>query len=200
MSLQNTFAAVTLTSLLALPLLGLLALNSACERQNTTAAPQEPAQAVTAADDTATATAADDMQADGSAAPLPPQDPNNQRSRPGIGTATLGQPCTADKRCAINLGCSGLFFDVSGTCIEATKAEDACKAAGGQWGPWGMGGFVYCNRKLPDGGKPCKTSADCSTKCVVLGDSAPQCQPFENQYGCYGIIDANGKKNTLCVD
>jgi hypothetical protein len=173
---------------------------AACDRQNSATDPQEPAKAAAPAKEEPVA-APSEKPADPTPAAAKEPGPAAARTPPGMeGTASLGEACDSQVRCKPDLGCSGLYHNAAGTCIEASKAKEACMAAGHDWGKWGMGAFVYCNRKHPDAGKACKTSADCVGKCIVVDGKAPQCQPHENEFGCYGVIDETGRKTTLCAD
>jgi hypothetical protein len=49
-----------------------------------------------------------------------------------------------------------------------------------------------------DAGKSCSTSSECSTgNCLARSQS---CSPIEPLFGCNELLDAEGRRVTLCVE
>ncbi|MCA0045143.1 hypothetical protein [Celeribacter litoreus] len=74
----------------------------------------------------------------------------------------------------------------------------ACEARGGRWGTGGVAGFMTCIETPRDAGKSCERSTDCSTNmCLARSKS---CSPISPLFGCNEVLDAAGRRVTLCVD
>ncbi|AJE48266.1 hypothetical protein [Celeribacter indicus] len=74
----------------------------------------------------------------------------------------------------------------------------ACEARGGEFRSGGMAGFLTCFTTPKDAGKSCKASGDCGTgKCLARSGT---CAPITPLFGCNEILDAQGRRVTLCVD
>lgn len=62
-----------------------------------------------------------------------------------------------------------------------------CEKSGGEWitGPFGK--EFFCNNKMADGGKICKSNLDClSDTCIVdESDNVARCATYKNANGCY---------------
>lgn len=68
-----------------------------------------------------------------------------------------------------------------------TRAEQACKACNGDFGPHGMLGQVGCLCRMDDAGKPCDDGNDCQGKCVGR-DEAFVCSEFATVFGCHSYL------------
>lgn len=80
--------------------------------------------------------------------------------------------------------------------VETQKT--ACEARGGTFGPGGLGGFMTCFETPEDAGKRCTKSTDCSTgSCLARSQS---CAPITPLFGCNEMLDAEGRRVSLCVD
>ncbi len=118
----------------------------------------------------------------------------------GPAIAETGADCSSQKTCPAGMGCSGLFYDKSGSCIAEADANAACEKADGQWGRWGMSGRTYCNQIMADAGKPCLDKADCLGNCISTSETTGECQRLKQQFGCFSTMQKGQKDATLCVD
>jgi hypothetical protein len=95
--------------------------------------------------------------------------------------------------------------------LEKQKAdEQACRAAGGQWGRYGVINHlcnVYtCAERTRDGGKPCSNRADCQHQCVtesaaVIGAPASgRCTSIVTSFGCFTYVDGGRIVGRICVE
>lgn len=82
------------------------------------------------------------------------------------------------------------------TAVETQKT--ACEARGGTFQPGGLGGFMTCFETPKDAGQRCTKSTDCSTgACLARSQS---CAPISPLFGCNEMLDAEGRRVSLCVD
>ena len=72
-------------------------------------------------------------------------------------------------------------------------------AAGGRWARGGLRGAMLCFTDLPDAGKPCNRGTDCQGDCVVT-DGRGQCQKTTPMFGCYSVLDGEGRQSSICRD
>lgn len=80
--------------------------------------------------------------------------------------------------------------------VETQKA--ACEARGGEFRPGGLGGLMTCFETPKDAGKSCTSSGDCSTgQCLARSRT---CAPIKPLFGCNDLLDAEGRRVSLCVD
>ena len=94
---------------------------------------------------------------------------------------------------------------------KATSEERAkCESVGGTVRRAGMAGWEHCIQNMPDAGKVCSDSSDCTARCEIPpqegreyspGEAATgQCAPTDEIFGCFTRVE-NGKADaTLCVD
>ena len=116
------------------------------------------------------------------------------------GGAALGEACGPDHYCGTGLGCSGLYYNESGTCITDAEAKVACEAKNGEWGRPGLLQIAYCLPKLPDAGKPCTDNDECAGYCIEDNPGQGHCQYLATQFGCFTSLN-HGKPNvSMCVD
>src|SRR4051812_6567921 len=52
------------------------------------------------------------------------------------------------------------------------RTEEACRQCQGQWGPHGMLGQLSCYCRTSDGGKICRSRADCEARCEIGFDES----------------------------
>ena len=93
---------------------------------------------------------------------------------------------------------------------QQKAAEQACRAAGGQWAKFGVHdhlcGIYSCAERTRDGGKPCRNRADCEHLCVtdrpaVIGAEAPgKCTAVKTSFGCFVHVDGGRIVGRVCVD
>ncbi|HVV51857.1 MAG TPA: hypothetical protein VHO06_19470, partial [Polyangia bacterium] len=108
-------------------------------------------------------------------------------------------------------------------------AEEACRACQGQWGPHGLAGRPSCYCRTHDGGKSCRSSAECEAGCELPFDDASaydgvrcgpkgcrgakpgvvipagRCVEYARTAGCHATIDPVGhdgdvEVHRVCVD
>ncbi len=69
-----------------------------------------------------------------------------------------------------------------------------CEKSGGEWitGPFGK--EFFCNKKMSDGGKICRSNLDCmSDTCIVdEQDNVAKCAFYQASFGCYTRLIKNG--------
>lgn len=87
-----------------------------------------------------------------------------------------------------------------------------CEKSGGKWMTGPFGKEFFCNSKMADGGKICRSNLDCiSDTCIVdESDNVARCATHKNTYGCYTrlVKDRNlglGREGSItqqgiCVD
>ncbi|MBU1325709.1 MAG: hypothetical protein KJ676_10735 [Alphaproteobacteria bacterium] len=92
---------------------------------------------------------------------------------------------------------------------EVPATAEACRAAGGSWGPQGLLGRAQCVMPMPDAGKACRDGDDCVGDCrgdPEKGGAAPgdpmtgKCQATTSPFGCYTRIEDGRAEGMLCVD
>ncbi|HEY6475982.1 MAG TPA: hypothetical protein VI456_05325, partial [Polyangia bacterium] len=122
--------------------------------------------------------------------------------------------------------------DVPATPADAEalrRAEEACRSCQGLWERHGMAGRLSCYCRTHDGGKSCRSSADCEVRCEIPFDDASvfdgvrcgpkgcrggrpgvvippgRCADYDRTAGCRGTIEPVGhdgevEVRRLCVD
>ena len=80
---------------------------------------------------------------------------------------------------------------------NAVTQQAACERRGGDWRRVGSVGLMTCFTTPKDAGKYCTKSTDCSTECLARSNT---CAPIQPLYGCNELLDALGRKGTVCVD
>lgn len=71
----------------------------------------------------------------------------------------------------------------------------ACVKRGGQWA--GEAGAQFCLERLKDGGKACRSGADCEGACLARSQT---CAPVRPLLGCNEIITGAGLRVSECVN
>lgn len=86
--------------------------------------------------------------------------------------------------------------------------EDACLAAGGEWGQWGLVPESSCRCPTSDAGCPCTSSAQCEGECIApLGLAGGGCEALAEGncsavrpvFGCFCIFE-EGRADAICID
>lgn len=92
-----------------------------------------------------------------------------------------------------------LGYGLAGYDPNAEQTQKAaCEAKGGRFEKGGLGAFMVCYETPKDAGKRCTKSTDCSTgTCLARSQS---CAPITPLFGCNEILDAEGRKFSLCTD
>lgn len=95
------------------------------------------------------------------------------------------------------------------------RARAACKAQGGYITGVGMFGAWACVVPFSDGGRQCRTKADCQGRCLVDLDAAGsdylkshpvgaaadgQCELTNQTFGCFGVIEEGKLVSEPCED
>ncbi len=81
------------------------------------------------------------------------------------------------------------------------RAKEACRSCQGLWGHHGMAGWTSCYCRTHDGGKSCRSSADCEVRCEIPFDDASvfdgvRCGPKGCRGGRPGVVIPPGR----CAD
>jgi hypothetical protein len=81
------------------------------------------------------------------------------------------------------------------------REEEACRSCQGLWGPHGMYGRPSCYCRTNDGGKSCRSSAECEVRCELPFDDASvfdgvRCGPKGCRGGRPGVVIPRGR----CAD
>jgi hypothetical protein len=83
---------------------------------------------------------------------------------------------------------------------EAAKPPQqiACERKGGRYVSAGAdGGAKACVRPTRDAGKRCRREGDCEGRCLARSQT---CAPIDPLFGCNDILQADGRRVTLCID
>lgn len=81
---------------------------------------------------------------------------------------------------------------------DLSPAERAmCLAEGGRVGRGGMLASEICFKPTPDAGKACSSANDCSGMCQA---DTRTCSAETPQFGCFDLLDSEGRKVGLCAD
>jgi hypothetical protein len=78
-----------------------------------------------------------------------------------------------------------------------TPAALACQKKGGRYVKTGSGSLRACVRVTGDGGKTCRRETDCEGACLARSGT---CAPVTPLFGCNDILQADGRRVTLCLD
>ena len=82
--------------------------------------------------------------------------------------------------------------------VEAkTPLQIACERRGGRWATAGKAGSKACVNPTRDGGQQCTRETDCDGLCLARSGS---CAPVKPMFGCNDILQADGRRVTLCID
>lgn len=73
----------------------------------------------------------------------------------------------------------------------------ACKKKGGRYIKTGSSDLRACVKETGDGGKHCKRETDCVGSCLARSQT---CAPVKPLFGCNEILQADGRRVTLCLD
>lgn len=78
-----------------------------------------------------------------------------------------------------------------------SPAALACKKKGGRYIKTGSSDLRACVKETGDGGKHCKRETDCIGSCLARSET---CAPISPLFGCNEILQADGRRVTLCLD
>ena len=78
-----------------------------------------------------------------------------------------------------------------------SPAAAACKKKGGRYIKTGSGDLRACVKVTGDGGKSCRRETDCTGSCLARSGT---CAPVTPLFGCNEILQADGRRVTLCLD
>jgi len=94
------------------------------------------------------------------------------------------------------------FFLVYSLKNSSSLQEKECFDSGGEWKKAGRAGNFMCIHTYADGGKPCTSSDDCISSCIVVTTEKDAfCKYSDNPFGCYNIIeDYRETGSIICVD
>jgi hypothetical protein len=82
---------------------------------------------------------------------------------------------------------------------EAPKSPQhlACERGGGRYVAAGPSDARACVRPTRDAGKRCAREGDCEGQCLARSQS---CAPIKPLFGCNDVLQADGRRVTLCVE
>ncbi|NUB46296.1 hypothetical protein GEU84_018035 [Fertoebacter nigrum] len=78
-----------------------------------------------------------------------------------------------------------------------SASELACERRGGQFAAAGTSGARACVLRTRDGGQQCRRQGDCQGQCLARSNT---CAPVTPLFGCHEILQADGRRVTLCID
>lgn len=101
-----------------------------------------------------------------------------------------------------------LTTDLENTTNKPTALPEAqtlnqtdCEAQGGQYGPQGLAGTIFCNLPTNDAGKTCSDDLDCEKLCIYNETTnTGTCQAYEHIFGCFTTMNGGQKGPALCID
>ena len=73
----------------------------------------------------------------------------------------------------------------------------ACKKNGGRYIKTGSGDLRACVKVTGEEGKSCTRETDCTGSCLARSGT---CAPVKPLFGCNEILQADGRRVTLCLD
>lgn len=88
------------------------------------------------------------------------------------------------------------------------RTAEACRAAGGEWGPVGRLQAPACVLPYSDAGKVCRDSDDCQGECRYAGEETleagqavtGQCQANSDRFGCFTRVEDGKADAAICID
>ena len=78
-----------------------------------------------------------------------------------------------------------------------SPAALACQRKGGRYIKTGSGDLRACVKVTGEEGKRCARETDCSGSCLARSGT---CSPVTPLFGCNEILQADGRRVTLCLD
>lgn len=81
--------------------------------------------------------------------------------------------------------------------VEKTAAHLACEKLGGFYVVVGDSGPSSCQFRTRDGGKSCRSSAECEGVCLARSRS---CAPVNPLFGCNDVLQDDGRRVSLCIE
>ena len=103
---------------------------------------------------------------------MTPTDP----PRSARGPAATGRARPARRSRLARLVVGGLVLLAAAGSAPAQTTREACEAAGGKWGRFGLRQRELCDLPAPDAGKPCTDMKDCASACI-----APEAAPVASR-------------------
>lgn len=82
------------------------------------------------------------------------------------------------------------------TAAPKSATQLACEKAKGRYIPVGKSGLKACQKPTRDGGKQCRSQGDCQGECLARSGT---CAPFTPLFGCNEVLQADGRRVTLCL-
>jgi hypothetical protein len=93
---------------------------------------------------------------------------------------------------------------------QQKAAELECRNYGGEWARHGvldhLCGIYSCAERTKDGGKPCRSRAECEHLCVteaparIGAEAAGKCTAVKTSYGCFTHVDAGRIVGRVCTE
>ncbi len=131
----------------------------------------------------------DAPKADGKAeAPIPPE-----AAIPDAGSTAGAKPAAPDPEAATETPPA----EAAPPPALLSPAALACKKKGGRYIKTGSGDLRACVKVTGEEGKRCTRETDCSGSCLARSGT---CSPVTPLFGCNEILQADGRRVTLCLD
>lgn len=124
---------------------------------------------------------------------------------PQVKSASLSVAILMLSACAPNAGERGTPAD---HLAAGDTSAAACREAGGILKPVGKLQSIQCVITYADGGKSCRSGADCAGDCQVEPDRqvapgqsvAGTCQLTSDRFGCSSKVENGRAEGTICID
>ena len=71
-----------------------------------------------------------------------------------------------------------------------------CEKSGGTWAAVGNSNANFCEHRTRDGGKQCTRKTQCEGDCLARSGT---CSPITPLFGCNAVLEADGRRVTLCL-
>lgn len=81
--------------------------------------------------------------------------------------------------------------------VELSPEAAKCAKTGGTWSGVGKSGGKACVKPTRDSGKTCSKQTQCEGLCLARSGT---CAPITPMFGCNEILQADGRRVTLCID
>ncbi|CUH85926.1 hypothetical protein [Thalassovita mediterranea] len=104
---------------------------------------------------------------------------------------------SAEKQPAPQVQSARPLIDLSVPAKPDPAARATCQAQGGTYQIGGLARQYVCFRPQPDAGQACRTENDCTGFCLA---ETKQCSAQTPIFGCFDLLDADGRQQTICID
>lgn len=81
--------------------------------------------------------------------------------------------------------------------VIKSAAQIACEKGGGNFIHLDKSNVMTCQKPTRDAGKQCLRETDCEGACLARSNS---CAPAKPLFGCNDVLEADGRRTTLCIE